>query len=136
MGASIHATVQSLGFPALQYKAESRLPEYLVLIDRASFRDHPSCHFETLGKALQNEGLFLTMLFFDGDPRVCWYAGQDKQAYLVDLEQRFSGHRLLLFTDGEKLIDSVNGRLADWTMLFSSWEDRARSRCGRPASGV
>ena len=122
---SVEATIDSFGFPILKYKSDSRLPEYLILIDRTSFRDHQAHLFEALGRALQEEGLFVTPLFFDGDPRVCQTETMDGDFYLVDLERRHSGDRLIVFGDGERLIDPVSGRLAGWAALFQSWNDRA-----------
>jgi hypothetical protein len=60
---------------------------------------------------LRDEGLFVTTLFFDGDPRVCQTDRQEAGFYLADLERRHSSDRLILVGDGEKLIDPITGRL-------------------------
>lgn len=122
---SIQATVDSLGYPLLAYKLDSKLPEYLVLIDRISFRDHQAELFDRLAKALHDEGLFVTVWFFEGDPRVCQGEGGQDSVPLAELEQKYLGHRLLLFGNGERLVDPVSGKLAAWSAQLTAWQDRA-----------
>jgi hypothetical protein len=69
---TIDATIAASGYPTFQYRPDSRMPEYLILIDRTSARDHQAALFEQLALALQREGVFVRGYFFDGDPRVCW----------------------------------------------------------------
>jgi len=124
IGASVEATVHSLGFPRLQYKPDRKLPEYLVLVDRASFRDHQANLFHDLVRALRDEGLYANLFFFEGDPRVSWDEERGDTVPLFELQRRYAGHRLLLLSNGEKLIDALSGSLAGWTSLLLDWKDR------------
>lgn len=123
--ATVAATIGTLGFPSFRYKSASKPPEYLVLIDRASFRDHQALVFDELTKALETEGVFVARYFYDGDPRVCRDESGEESLHLNELQNRYGNHRLLLFGDGAKLIDSLTGKLEMWTALLMNWQDRA-----------
>jgi hypothetical protein len=101
------------------------LPEYLFLIDRASFRDHQSLLHEHLAIMLRGQGLYVSTYFYEGDPRVCWSSSGDESWYLEDLQRTCAGYRLLLFGNGEQLLDAVTGRLVHWRRTFEGWTDRA-----------
>ena len=123
--ATVSATVEAQGFPNLRYKSDSRVPEYLILIDRASYLDHQARLFDELVKELESEGVFLTRYFYDTDPRVCRNEQSAQGVSLNELQSRFANHRLLVFGNGAKLINPVSGRLESWTAIFNHWQDRA-----------
>lgn len=122
---TIDATIAASGYPTFQYRPDSRMPEYLILIDRVSARDHQTALFDQFAQALQREGIFVTRYFFDGDPRVCWSERATASVSLGDLQKTFSEHRVILFGRGERLIDPVSGELAEWSHMFLEWQDRA-----------
>jgi tetratricopeptide (TPR) repeat protein len=123
--ATVSATVASLGFPSFRYRSASKPPEYLALIDRASFRDHQAQLFNELTKALEAEGVFVARYFYDEDPRVVRDESGEESLHLNELQNRYGTHRLLLFGDGAKLIDQLTGKLEMWTALLMNWQDRA-----------
>lgn len=123
--ATVAATIASLGYPSFRYKTASKLPEYLMLIDRASFRDHQAQLFNELAKALETEGVFVARYFYDDDPRVCRDESGEQSFHLNELQNRYGNHRLLLFGDGAKLVDALTGKLEPWTALLTNWQDRA-----------
>ncbi len=123
--ATVSATINALGFPSFRYKSASKPPEYLALIDRASFRDHQAQAFNELTKALEAEGVFIARYFYESDPRVCRDESGAESLHLNELQNRYGNHRLLLFGDGAKLIDSLTGKLEMWTALLMNWQDRA-----------
>jgi hypothetical protein len=123
--ATVRATVAALGYPAFRYSPDSKVPEYLALIDRASFRDQQARLFDQMARALEREGLFVTRLFYDGDPRVCCDEGGGACLGLAEMQGSYAGHRLLLFGDGERLLDAETGRLAAWAEMFYEWPERA-----------
>jgi hypothetical protein len=122
---TIAATIESRGYPVFRYRPDSRVPEYLVLIDRESFRDHQARLFDSLARAMEREGIFLARYFYDGDPRICRMESADSGIHLTDLQKKYSSHRLLLFGDGERLLDPITGQLASWTALLQEWPERA-----------
>ncbi|MDX2029275.1 MAG: formylglycine-generating enzyme family protein [Blastocatellia bacterium] len=137
MPRTIEATIESRGYTQFRYRRASRVPEYLLLIDRASRHDHQARYFELLAESLEHDGLFVVRYFYDGDPRVCHAPSQkpttdnrqpttaNRDRYLIELQRRYPGHRLILMGDGAKLFDPVSGEYARWTELLSEWQDRA-----------
>ena len=148
--ASIVATVKALGFFTLREKAVSQPTEYLVLIDRAAFRDHQARLFYELARKFYAESVFVTCYFFEGDPRVSFLSpfesvaaapvvrtpeAQQKLeaearkaqrgATLEDLHDLHAGHRLLIFGECADLVDSVTLQTVDWIKIFAHWQDRA-----------
>ena len=123
--ATVGATVASLGFPSFRYTAASKPPEYLALIERASFRDHQAELFNELTKALETEGVFIARYFYDEDPRVCRDESGEQSLHLNELQNKYGNHRLLIFGDGAKLIDPLTGKLEMWTALLLNWPERA-----------
>lgn len=122
--ATVVATIAAYGYPSFRYKLDSRPPEYLVLIDRGSFRDHQTRLFDELAKALEREGLFIARYFYDGDPRVC--RNEIGHSFLLtELQEKYSEHRLLVFGNGERIINPITGELQPWAAIFSDWKQRA-----------
>ncbi len=122
--ASVSATIAAAGFPTLRRQITSKIPEYLLLIDCATPDDHQARLFSALARSLEHEGVFLNYYFFNGDPRVCRNAHDDASFYLTDLQNRHDGHRLLIFGDGDQLLDSITGQAAEWTHIFDYWPQR------------
>ncbi|NIM18236.1 MAG: hypothetical protein GTO45_40055, partial [Candidatus Aminicenantes bacterium] len=122
---TLSRTIEKAGFPQLEYKALTRPPEYLILIDLPAYRDHHAHLFDTMVKALETEGLFVTRFFYENDPRVCFKEPHQQRVYLSDLKARYSDRRLIVFGDGEEWLDPVSGRLDKWTGLFNTWKERA-----------
>ena len=124
VNATIAATIESLGYPRFRYRPDSKPPEYLALIDRASFRDHQAQLFGELTRALEEEGLFIAHYFYEGDPRVCCNEAGDC-FHLAELRDKYPEDRLLVFGNGERIIDPVTGRLESWASTLLEWQDRA-----------
>jgi tetratricopeptide (TPR) repeat protein len=122
---SITATIRALGFPMLQYVLETRPPEYLVLIERASARDHQSRLYQHLVESLASEGVHATVYCYDDDPRICDPVSGGPVAMLSELRRRYPTYRLLLFGTGDGLIDPITGRRKPWVADALSWPDRA-----------
>ena len=126
---TIAATVEARGYPTFRYRVDSRVAEYLILIDRASWRDHQARLFDSLAEALQREGVFPDReplrFFFDGDPRVCSAESEDGDIHLADLQKKYPAHRLLVFGNGERLLNPVSGEIESWAAMFEEWSERA-----------
>jgi tetratricopeptide (TPR) repeat protein len=124
MEATVAATIAARGYPSFCYKPDSKPPEYLVLIDQRSFRDHQAQLFDELAKALAREGVFIARYFYDGDPRVCRHENGGSFD-LVELQNKYGEHRLLIFGNGDKLINPITGNLETWAGIFAAWSERA-----------
>jgi hypothetical protein len=123
--ATIAATIRALGRPVLHYVKETRPPEYLILIERASTRDHQARLFQHLIEHLAAEGVHATVYWCEEDPRICDPVVEGPTATLMELRHRFPAHRLLMFGSGDGLIDPISGRRKAWVTDALSWPDRA-----------
>jgi formylglycine-generating enzyme required for sulfatase activity len=104
LGKTVTATIRSNGFPDFRYEPVFRRPEYLVLIDRVSIRDHQATLFEELVALLDRHGLRVTAYTFSGDPRVCRNVKTGHSVYLADLLPRAADYRLIVFGEGDRLV--------------------------------
>ncbi|EDN67969.1 conserved hypothetical protein [Beggiatoa sp. PS] len=70
--ATIKSTIKAGGWftPVTGYT--KTMPEYLVLIDRTTFKDHQSHLIDALINQLMAQGVFVARYYFDGDPRHCY----------------------------------------------------------------
>jgi hypothetical protein len=123
IGKSVAATVQARVFPELRYEPVFRRPEYLVLIDRTSARDHQAALFEELAGALDRRGLLVAAYTFSADPRVCFHIKTGRSVYLADLFQRSADHRLIIFADGDRFISGA-GEPSPAGNLVLRWHQR------------
>lgn len=122
---TIDATIAARGYPSLRFRANTRAPEYVVLIERRSRRDHHSRYFDELVHALAHEELPVTRLFYEADPRVCFRGRRSDRILLQDLRSRFATSRLLVLGDGSGFLDPVSGSLKSWVASLCDWEKRA-----------
>jgi hypothetical protein len=130
---TVAATVQAAGFPSFRYKQVSKAPEYLILIHRVSERDHQAQLFRMLVEAFAREHLFIVHYFYD-DPRVCTKDSDQESVRLAEIQRKYSTRRLLIFSDGQELLDPMTGELATWTSVFRSWRERALLTPTAPAA--
>jgi len=101
-------------------------PEYLVLVDRVSLRDHQADWADALVDRLVAQELEMVRYEFAGDPRVCYPRRDAGPAWtLRDLAERYPHHRVLIFSDAEGMIDPRTGRPAAWVEVFTVWQVRA-----------
>lgn len=123
--ATVEKTIQAAGWFTPVFATVKQLPEYLVLIDRTTFRDHQAELVKTLISQLIVEEVSITYYFFDADPRRC-YPEQPQQRPLIlpELAGLYSDYRLLIFADGSGFINPITGELANWVDQFSNWSQR------------
>jgi hypothetical protein len=125
VAATVRATIEALGYPVFRYARETRSPEYLVLIERASLRDHQSRLYRHLLELLAREGVHSTVYFFEEDPRICEPASGESAAMLSEIRRKYPTHRLLLFGTGDALVDPITGSRHSWVSEAFAWPDRA-----------
>ena len=131
IGYTVEATVRQGGLftPVLGKRQVS--PEYLVLIDRLSFRDQKSQLEDKILDRFKKEGIFFECFYFNGDPRLCRQKAihrkgeSPKYFHLGELSVHYPEHRLLIFSDGAGMIDEFSSRPHRWINLLSEWEIRA-----------
>jgi formylglycine-generating enzyme required for sulfatase activity len=122
--ATVKQTIQAAGWFTPVAKTLKQLPEYLMLIDRASFKDHQARRIEVLFTKLVAEGVFIERYYFQIDPRRCYAVEQSRPMTLSDLAVRHPDHHLMIFSDGKGLINPNTGQVVDWIEQFVDWEQR------------
>jgi hypothetical protein len=121
---TIAATIKAIGYPSLRYTFANKAPEYLVLINRVSVCDHQAKLFSELVRAFQKESVFVVHYFYE-DPRICADESDQNRVRLVELQNKYPKHRLIILGDGSEMIEPITGELDDWTTIFQSWNERA-----------
>jgi len=121
---TVAATLRAAGLPQFHYEPMSRRPEYLILIDRSSVRDHQATLFEERVTELDRRGLRISAYTFAGDPRVCRNLKTGRSVYLADLVFRTADHRLILFGEGDRLVSDW-GDITPAARILSRWHYRS-----------
>lgn len=120
---TVKRTSQACGFYTPIYKALKVLPEYLVLINRASFNDQSSQLVNTLLNQLDDFGLFIERYYFDGDPRYCYpQSHPTMHCTLESLKNSCTSHRLIIFSDTRNFFDPITGKPYAWLTTFHEWQ--------------
>lgn len=132
---SVTATVAAGGYPTFLYEPVTRPPEYLVLVERESARDHQALYYQALLDELSREGAYISVYFYRHDPRVCFAPGSTHGLRLTDLAALHPDHRLLIVGAGTGLLDPVRSSLAGWTDVLDAWSERAILGTGPHARG-
>ena len=124
--ATIRRTIKAGGWFTPVTGSAKTIPEYLVLIDRTTFKDHHSHLIETLVNRLTAQGVFMVRYYFEGDPRHCFPEKDDlPPVLLTELADRYPTHRLLIFSDGQGFIDPISGEIVSWIVQLSDWTQKA-----------
>jgi len=123
--ATLRQTIQAAGWFTPVPKTLKQLPEYLMLIDRASFKDHQARRIEVLFTKLLAEGVFVERYYFNVDPRRCYALNQSTPLRLNDLAVRHPDHHLMIFSDGKGLMNPNTGQVVDWIEQFVEWTQRS-----------
>ncbi|HEW98013.1 MAG TPA: LysM peptidoglycan-binding domain-containing protein, partial [Beggiatoa sp.] len=124
--ATIEKTTQAGGWFTRVTGTIKTRPEYLALIDRTTFNDHQTQLVNSLINQLVADDVSVTRYYFDTVPRRC-YPEQSQQAplTLTELAQHYPEHRLLVFSDGNGLINPITCQVVNWIEQFSVWSQRA-----------
>ena len=122
---TIRDTIRALGYPRLRFEPRTRAPEYLVLIQRYTARDHQASLTDHLISSLEAEDLPVERFYYDSDPRVCYRAMGEPAVRLEELAYRYDTSRLLIFGDGAGLLHPLTGQLERWVEDLVAWPRRA-----------
>ncbi|MFK7774265.1 MAG: hypothetical protein AB8F94_19105 [Saprospiraceae bacterium] len=122
---TINKTIEKGGIIDFQYQYKTRPPEYLLLIDRQSSKNHRAYLYNYLFESFRANEVYIERFFFEGDIRLCWNEYYPNGIKLQDLQQTFRDARLIIVGSGYQLLNPVTGKLAKWTRIFDNWPDRA-----------
>ena len=126
IGRTVMESVRRRGWFTPVYGQRQIPPEYIVLIDRATRSDYQAKIYEAMVEHLAGNGVFLKAFSFDRDPRLCYPLDHEGPAVsLHALAARHHEDRLVIFSEGDGMLDPVTGELGPWTDDFHRWKDRA-----------
>ncbi|MDY6992154.1 MAG: hypothetical protein SVR94_06040, partial [Pseudomonadota bacterium] len=100
-----------------------RMPTYLALIHKITFKDHQADFIDALLDQLSAQGVLINRYYFSQDPRR-YYSAQLPALTLAELAYHHQEDYLLLFAQEESLIDPVTGTVVSWIEHFSAWSQR------------
>ena len=121
---TISATIQKAGMVDFQFSRQTRPPEYLLLIDRQSERNHRARLFDYIFRLFKANEVLIERFFYDGDPRVCHNKQYPNGILLQDLQQQYGNARLLILGNGSILLNKFTGKPVEWSHLLLDWKDR------------
>lgn len=122
---TIDATSKQAGRVAFVYQQRTLPPNYLLLIDRFTARDHQAQLFDALYRQMLKAEVPVSRYFFNGDPRMCYSDAFPDGIALVELLHRHGNARLMIVGEGLGLLSPASGQPAPWTGLLRQWSNRA-----------
>jgi WD40 repeat protein len=123
---TVNATIREGGWFTPIYGLRREQPEYLALIDRASLDDHQAQLESALINRLVNDGVIVERYYFHGSPLICRKEGSKaRHIDLQELRAIYPNHFLLLFSDGDGLINTLTAEPQRWLDTLANWSVRA-----------
>ncbi|CAL77011.1 hypothetical protein; putative membrane protein [Bradyrhizobium sp. ORS 278] len=114
------ATAKAGGFLTLVQDLRPMLPEYPVLIEQLSGKDHVAALGRALAARLTAERLAATVYVFSTDPRML--RGDTRRLLgLGDVLSRHGDDTILLVSDGDVLIDPLTGAANAYALELLAW---------------
>ncbi|MFQ5629838.1 MAG: carboxypeptidase-like regulatory domain-containing protein, partial [bacterium] len=124
--ATVDATLRCGGLFTPVFATRFLSPEYLILIDRASFGDQHAGFIDALVKRMVSDGVIVDRYYFDRDPRVCQPEKLGEPHLTIqELFVRHPKHRLLIFSDAAGFFDTITGKPHHWLDDFLEWSSSA-----------
>jgi hypothetical protein len=122
---TVGATINNGGMFTPRYGSRRTSPEYLLLIDRATFGDEQARFGEEVSRRLEAGGVFIDRYYFQNDPRTCRQREpQSPTLTLHELAARHPDHQLLIFSDGAGFISPLTGEPEHWLAMLGHWPRR------------
>lgn len=116
VGRSIRATIKAGGRPILSFGTRPQSPDYVLLADRESPRDHLPVVAQILSRRFAEEGVSATAYDYFGDPRrlrQSFPVAAEAELTLDRVGSRHACARLLLLAEPSHCLDA-KGRAAAW----------------------
>jgi formylglycine-generating enzyme required for sulfatase activity len=123
---TIKESIQEMGFLKIQYRALSRKPEYLALIDMPDYTDAYGYFIKSLIERLkEEEEVHVEIYFYNRNPRVLFKSIGGKRYSLSEIKDKYRKHRLIIGSTGDSFLDPVSGEAGPWAHEFKEWSERA-----------
>jgi Caspase domain len=120
--ASIRQTIRSGGMPKFVLKQKRQTPQYLMLIEQQSNRDHLAAFYADLAEELSSRDLNVTYYYYDITPAVCWRERNNPRTHvpLEQLQGEYADARLFIVGNAETLLKTT--QLEPSAVAMSIWE--------------
>ncbi len=124
---TLDATIRQGDVPDLRYTAPPVSSQYLVLIDRASYGDHLARYFADMVREMNQRDISAEVYFFQEHPRLCLrqFTEPESEVSLARLSSLYDGYRLLVFSEGDGLLDPYTLTIDPSARLLAHWDTRA-----------
>ncbi|MEM6967388.1 MAG: hypothetical protein AAF573_21670, partial [Bacteroidota bacterium] len=122
---TVQKTIERAGIVDFQYEYKTRPPEYLLLIDRQSSKNHRAHLYDYLFQSFKENEVYVERFFYEGDIRLCWNETYPNGIKLQDMQSLYRDRRLIIVGTGYQLLSPVSGQLMKWTQLFETWSNKA-----------
>jgi hypothetical protein len=125
---TIGTTIRAGGLPHPVFGSLGE-PGYLVLVEQASESDHQSELADEVMRLMLGGGVAVDRYTFDGDPRFCRHAPLTERPLYAgpqNLEALYARHpdaRLIVFSDGNGMIDPATGQPAACVRSLLEWPE-------------
>ena len=121
---TIGATIKQGGMPTFRFLQQTRPPEYLLLIEQQSARNHRARLLDLLFQVFHDNEVLIERFFYDSDLRICYNEGYPEGVPLQEIQHRYAGSRLLVAGYGNGLLHKLTGKLEPWSHLLQNWKHR------------
>jgi hypothetical protein len=124
VGRTIRATMRAGGRPELRFGMRPRTPEYVLLVDCETARDHLAAAATLLQNQFDQERVIVQRYDYYGDPRRLVAAGPRghgaSQLRLLDAAAQHAGQTVLVFAEAASFFDQ-HGRVHGWVGILREW---------------
>jgi hypothetical protein len=118
----LRATIAAGGRPILVQGMARRLPDYPILIEQLSGKDHLAALGRAIADRLKSEDVAVATYHYNAEPRILRDTARNPVT-LADIAARHGEELLLLISDGDVLIDPVLGQVRAWVDEFARWRN-------------
>ncbi|MGX5852473.1 DUF2278 family protein [Dyadobacter jiangsuensis] len=124
--ASIRSTALKGGMPQVQFRNLKQRPRYLALIDGLAAGDQYAKLHQFCMQVLGSNEVELDTFNFHADPRICWNKRYPQGIGLDNLFGVYGDRRLILLSDGLRLVDYDTMEVAEWArQAMGGWATRS-----------
>lgn len=106
---TLNSTIAEGGFPNVIYKNDSVPTQYLFLIHQNHKHSHGSRLFNHLADLMKEDDVLMLTMFYKDNPLRPYNKDYPEGISVNQLLSRYGNFRVLLFTEGEELINEYSG---------------------------
>lgn len=134
--ASIRNSIRAGGTPQFVTRRRKKAPQYLLLIDQRSTRDHLAGLYAELAAEMNRRDLSAECFFYDFIPFRCWRDFRDLRTHtdIAALQGEYAGYKLLIVGEPDGLLDLPDLRPSNLAIdLRDHWKQVALL-CTKPTA--